>query len=224
MIQIQSTQNVGVNGIKSLIYGPPGSGKTVLCSTAPAPIIISAESGLLSLRKMNLPFIEIKTMGQLIEVYNWCLQSNEARQFYTICIDSISEIMEVLLTSEKQKTKDPRKAYGELADQGVGIARAFRDLPGRSVVILAKEEYDKDDTTGMMMYGPMLPGKKLGPQLPYFFDEVFQLVVGKDAAGNSMRALRTRMTMQHTAKDRSGSLNEWEEANLQKIFTKILAA
>lgn len=37
-------------GVKMLVYGASGSGKTGLCATLPAPLIISAEGGLLRLR------------------------------------------------------------------------------------------------------------------------------------------------------------------------------
>jgi hypothetical protein len=224
-IRIQSSADVRSNGIKGLVYGKAGVGKTPLCATAPAPIIISAESGLLSIQRCNppIPFIEVKTMPQLIDAYNWCAQSHESRQFYTICLDSISEVMEVLLETEKTRNKDPRKAYGELLDQGLKIARAFRDLPGRAVLITAKEEFYKDDATGMMQYGPMLPGSKLGPQLPYFFDEVFQMFVGNNQ-GQMYRALRCNPSGQHIARDRSGVLAEFEAANITTIFQKILAA
>jgi hypothetical protein len=222
MIQLQSTANVASQGIKCLLYGGSGTGKTPAIATAPNPIIISAEAGLLSIRRRNppLPFIEIHNMQQLSEAYYWCASSQEARQFFTFAVDSISEIMEVLLTDEKKKNKDPRKAYGELLDQGLAWARAFRDLPGRNVIIVAKEEFSKDETTGTMFYQPMLPGSKLGPQLPYFFDETFQMLVGPQG----QRAFRTARTFQHVARDRSGMLAEFEEADFTKVFRKILGA
>jgi hypothetical protein len=223
MIQIQSTANAGSEGIKCLLYGGSGTGKTPALGTAPSPIIISAESGLLSLRSQNLPFIEIKSYANLLEAYQWCLQSTEARQFYTLCLDSISEVMEVLLNEEKRKSRDPRKAYGELLDQGLQIARSFRDMKNKAVIIVAKEEYVKDESIGAMLYQPMLPGSKLGPQLPYFFDETFQMLVGKDAQQKDVRYFRTKRTFQHVARDRSGRLDEFEPANFTHVFTKILS-
>ena len=69
---------------------------------------------------------------------------------------------------------------------------------------------NKDEFTGITTYGPMMPGQQLGPQLPYFFDEVFHLDVGKDAQGQDIRFLRTRLEMSYDAKDRSGALDAYE--------------
>lgn len=224
MIQIQSTANVGSDGIKCMIYGPSGVGKTPLLGTAPGPIILSAEKGLLSLKRCNppVPYIEIHTYAQLSEAFSWLLNSHEARQFYTPCLDSLSEIVEVLLEEEFRKNKDPRKAYGNMASEGIKLVRAFRDMPGRSCILIAKEEYIKDEGSGMMIYQPMMPGTKLGNQLPYFFDETFQMLVGKDNTNQTYRALRTQRSFQHVARDRSGMLAEYEPANLTHVFKKIL--
>jgi hypothetical protein len=222
-IVLQSTANVAVNGIKTLIYGEAGAGKTTILATAPAPVIFSAESGLLSLRRYNLPFIEIKTYAQLNDAYNWAMQSAEARQFWTLGIDSISEIAEVILQNERERAgKDPRKAYGEMAMQVMQLLRQFRDMPGRNVVFNAKMSRVKDDFTGMIKWGPMMPGQQVDQQLPYFTDEVFHLGAYPDGKGGIMRALRTQPDNQFQAKDRSGCLALWEEPNLSMIFDKIM--
>lgn len=211
-------------GVKVLVYGDAGMGKTTLCATAPAPIIISAESGLLSLRKYRIPVIEIKTIEQLTEAYDWCIRSAEARQFATICIDSISEIGEVVLANAKRQVKDPRQAYGELIEKMTMTIRAFRDLPGKHVYMAAKMEPMKDELTNVVKYGPSMPGAKLGPQLAYFFDEVFRLGVNKTPQGETYRFLQTQPDLQYTAKDRSGSLAAIEAPDLNHVFTKILGA
>lgn len=206
-----------------LVYGKAGVGKTRLLATAPAPVIFSAEGGLLSLRSMRLPYIEVKTMAQLNEGYQWLINSHEARQFATPCLDSISEIVEVLLTHEMGRTKDPRKAYGEIITQGLKLIRDFRDIPGRNVVLVAKEEYSKDDSTGTMYFGPAFPGQKLGPAVPYYPDEIFQYNVFQNPqTGQRVEALRCWPDRQNIAKDRSGSLAEWEQPNLTAIFNKIM--
>lgn len=219
---ILSTASVVNRGIKVMVYGRAGVGKTYLCSTAPAPIILSCESGLLSLRAYNLPYIGIETLADLQGAFNWIAQSDEARQFQTICLDSISEIIEKLLEEEKTKTKDPRKAYGEIMTKGVAIIRGFRDLPGRNVVLIAKEEWSKDEQSGSMFCQPSFPGQKLGPALPYYPDEVFQLCVFTSPQSKErVRALRCHPDQFNIAKDRSGALAEFEPPNLFEVFRKI---
>lgn len=223
MIRIQSSANVGANGIKMLIYGAYGVGKTPLCTTAPLPIIISAEQGLLSIKRIQppVPYIEIRNYQELNEVTRW-LTSPESMQFYTICLDSLSEIVEVLLVEERRKAKDPRQAFYAVLDRAVEFARYMRDLPGRNVVLIAKEEFSKDEGTGSKLYMPMMPGNKLGQELPYFFDEVFRMVKGRDVTNRPYQALLTVESYQHQARDRSGMLAEIERADLTYIFKKIL--
>jgi hypothetical protein len=223
-IKLQSTANITSNqGVKLIIYGGAGAGKTVLCSTAPRPVILSAEAGLLSLRKFQLPYILINDYKSLEEAYTWVMKSNESKQFDTICLDSLSEIAEVVLVDLKLKHKDPRKAYGEVQDQILALIRDFRDMPQKHVYFSAKQEKVKDEATGAFLYGPMMPGTKLPQQVPYFFDEVLQLFVYTDpTTKEEIRALRTKKDFQYEAKDRSGTLDIWEPANLEHVFNKII--
>lgn len=221
MIKIVSTNSFKSNGVKVLVYGDAGAGKTVLCSTVPAPIILSAEAGLLSLRRCNLPVIEVKTVADLTEVYDWLCSSQEAKQFQTVCIDSISEVAEVVLANAKGLVKDPRQAYGELIDKMTMVIRSYRDLPGRNVYMSAKQEPNKDEMSGITRWGPAMPGAKMAVQLPFFFDEVFRLGIGKDATGKPFRFLQTQPDLQFQAKDRSGSLAAVEPPDLGYIFKRI---
>lgn len=221
---IKSTADVGNDGIKTLVYGGSGVGKTPFLGTAPTPIILSGEKGLLSLKRNNppIPYIEFTTHKQLEDAYMWAANSREAQQFYTLGVDSLSEVAEVLLTHELSLTKDPRKAYGELANKGLALVRAFRDIKMKSVVIIAKEEYEKDETTGGMIFQPAMPGKQLGQKIPYFFDETFRMIVGTDANNQPVRYVQTGRTHNAVARDRSGMLALYEQANLTYIYSKIL--
>ena len=221
-IKLRNTKDVGTDGVKVIVYGGAGSGKTCLCATAPRPVIFSAESGLLSLRGIEIPYIQIDSYKDLEEAYAWTFGSSEAKNFDTICLDSISEIAEVVLGKLKETHKDPRKAYGEVQDEMLGLLRSFRDIKGKNVYFSAKMERIKDEGTGVTRFGPMMPGTKLPQQVPYFFDEVFQLQVFVDPQTKAeIRALRTRRDNQYEAKDRSGSLELWEQPDLAAIFNKI---
>lgn len=221
---IRSTEGYGAQqGVKILVYGLAGRGKTTLCATCPNPIILSAESGLLALARVSLPYIEIKTMNDLRDVYTWARSSQEARQFQTICIDSISEIAEVVLGDKKAKLRDGRMAYGDMIDDMHKIIKEFRDLPGYHVYMTAKQERLKNESTGVVINSPMMPGNKLGQAMPYFPDELFQLDI-EGTGPNSYRLLRTQPDFMNEAKDRSGVLNPIEEPHLGKIIQKISSA
>lgn len=211
-----------LNGVKVLVYGQAGAGKTVLASTAPAPFLISAEGGELSLRNMQIPMVKITTVDDLRDVYAWCERSAEAKQFQTICIDSLSEIGEVVLNNAKRQVKDPRQAYGELIEKMESTIRLFRDLPGRNVYMSAKMEPTKDELTGVVKYGPAMPGSKLASKLPYFFDQVCRLGINKSPNGETYRFLQTQPDLQYEAKDRSGALDALEPPDLGYIFRKIM--
>jgi hypothetical protein len=215
-------QASAMHGVKLLVYSLAGVGKTTLCATAPTPIILSAEAGLLSLRKYNIPVIEITSVEDLTAAHQWCQQSAEAKQFATICIDSITEIAEVVLANAKKQTKDPRQAYGEVIEKMLMTIKAFRDLSGKHVYMAAKMEPMKDDLTGVVRYMASMPGAKLGPQLPYLFDEVFRLGINKTLQGESYRFLQTQPDIQYDAKDRSGALAPIEPPDINHIISKIL--
>lgn len=224
-MKLMSTYGIGAaNGVKMLVYGKAGRGKTTLCATCPSPVIFSAESGLLALSAYQLPYVEIRTVKDLTDAFDWARDSREARQFQTLCLDSLSEIAEVVLSNAKGQVKDPRQAYGELIEKMTMTIRAFRDLPGYHVYMSAKQEMVKDDLSGVTMNMPSMPGSKLEQQLPYFFDEVFQLDIGKDpTTQQSYRYLRTQPDFSNDAKDRSGRLDPIEYPDLGNIIKKITA-
>lgn len=219
-INVKTTGSLAANGVKVLVYGQAGAGKTSLIKTLPSPIVLSAEGGLLSIQDADLPFIEIASMTDLQEAYKWLTESDDAKAYKSVALDSISEIAEVVLNAEKKATKDPRQAYGAMQEQMADIIRAFRDLPGRHVYMSAKLEKTQDEM-GRVLYAPSMPGNKTGQALPYFFDEVLALRVEKDADGNTQRALMCDSDGLWLAKDRSGKLDMWEAPDLSAVFAKI---
>lgn len=222
-INMKFTGTLAENGVKVLVYGAAGVGKTALIATLPAPIVLSAEGGLLSIQGADLPYIEVASIDDLREAYAWCKDSAEAKVYSSICLDSISEVAEVVLQRELKSNKDGRAAYGEMNSTMAEIIRSFRDLPGRHVYMSAKLEKSSDEL-GRMLYNPGMPGKTLTQGLPYFFDEVLALRVEKDSEGATQRALMTDGDGLWLAKDRSGKLEGWEVPDLGAIIAKIAGA
>jgi hypothetical protein len=215
-ISLKRTSGLAANGVKLLVYGQAGAGKTSLIKTLPNPVVLSAEGGLLSIQDADLPYLEITSMDDLREAYSWVLES----EYKSVALDSISEIAEVLLSAEKKvmvggKARDPRQAYGAMQDRMGDLIRAFRDLPGKHVYFSAKLEKSADEL-GSVAYAPSMPGQKFAQQLPYFFDEVFAF---RKEAGHF--ALMTSTDGLWSAKDRSGKLDQWEAPDLGAVIRKI---
>ena len=217
---VKTTKNYGVDGMKFLVYGQAGIGKTCLCASMPNPIIISAESGLLSLSALDLPYIEVKSFADLSNAYNWLVSSEEAKGYDSVCIDSISEVGEVILAHEKENNTNLMRAYGNLLDQVDELVKAFRDLPGKHVYMSAKVERVQDET-GMLLYSPNMPGKQLPQRLPYLFDGIFHYQIVRNQNGDPKRWLLTQPDGKSQAKDRSGKLDMWEQPDLGAIINKI---
>lgn len=211
-MQIRQTNTVTANmGVKLLVFGPAGAGKTRLAATMPNPIILSAEGGLLSIRHLNLPYIEIRNMADFIQAWNWVSTSAEARKYNSICVDSVSEIAENVLTYQKTQTKDGRKAYGETSEEVERLLKNFRNLAGPHVYFSGKQEMIKTGEEGKLVAGVMMPGNKLSQSVPFMFDECLQLVPSRTPEGVAYSALRTKGVSEwDTVKDRSGALDEWE--------------
>ena len=225
---IQSTRGVSIStGVKILVYGQAGAGKTTMIKTLPNPIILSAEAGLLPLAELDIPFIQISTPQDMYEAYSFLRGRPEGIE--SVAIDSLSEIAEVWLSNitktgnNGQPLKDKRQAYGEMANQMIDLVRAFRDLP-LNVYMTATQERAQDEDTGYMLYTPSLPGKQLPGKLPYLFDEVFCLLTHKNEDGSVQRALLTSGDMKYTAKDRSGKLSAYEPPDLSAVINKIKSA
>lgn len=221
MIKITTTKNFSAKEVKVLVFSPAGFGKTRLCATAPNPIIVSAEGGLLSLANEDVPVIEVKTLADIGEAYNFLTISKESKKYDTVCIDSISEIAEVMIITYKKQEKDPRAAYGRYNDDFASMIRMFRDLKGKHCYFTAKMLRNVEDNNSMAQNIPSLPGKTMLNALPYFFDEVFALRIGKMKDRTSYRYLQTVADYQYECKDRSGNLLPKEKPDLTYVFNKI---
>lgn len=221
-IKIKSTSDVSTNGIKCVLYGGSGTGKTVMSATAPNPIIISAEKGLLSLAGKDIPYIEVSNVHSIGEAYKYCVDS----EFDTIILDSLSEITVTALAEFKKNLIaesasgkiDARQAYGKVAESIGAMIRNFRDIEGKNVVLIAKERRYEDEDSGIVTFEPYMPGKVLPFDLPYLVDEVFCLQISRKGE----RYVQTLADRKRPCKDRSGKLDDNEHPNFTDIFNKIL--
>lgn len=234
-----TSEEAKTNGVKLMVFGPSGYGKTMLNATLPDNIIISAESGLLSLSpknirrvygdnapgiSYNIPVIKVANIDDLYDAYKWARDSHEAKQYQTISLDSITEIMEQVLTRAKTDYKNGMQAYGWLASESLALMKNFREIIGTNIYMSSKMARQVDDLTNVTKYVPMAPGKQIGPQIPYLFDMMFALRVAQNEEGQTYRYLQTGPCLEYDAKDRSGSCEFSEFPHLGDIIEKIKAS
>lgn len=234
-MQFKSANDISQQWIKFLVYGHSGVGKTVLAATMPNVLLISAEAGTLSLKTSNLfkiygdsveynpdvPIIEVRTIDELLNVGKWLATSDEAKQFDSVALDSISEIAEIYLRDNLKRSPDPRQAYGKMAQEVMGVIEAFKRLP-KHIYFAAKVDRYKDGITGMQLNGPGFPGQQLSGDVPHQFDYVFKLDVGQNPeTKENYRYLLTQPDNQNKAKSRGGSIDVMEYPHLGMIVNKI---
>lgn len=220
-INIQNTSDMDIDSVKCVVYGGAGVGKTRLCATAPNPIIISAEEGLLSLSEVDCDYVEIKTLKQFDEAYN---HFKNDTNYDTICLDSLSEICEVLLQELLPNYKDPRQAYAEMAKGAMPLIRKFRRMKGKHTVFTVKLIRMQDEDTGTVTEELFIPGKVIPNQIPYMVDELFCMQVDR----KGVPFLQTSPDRVRFAKDRSGALElkefgeDGDIPNMTNLITKIM--
>lgn len=223
-IKLTSTASGG-EYTKVMVYGPSGIGKTTLAGTAPNPVIVSSEKKLISLKDKNIPVILIENHIDLANALTFIKTDKRAAKFETVVVDSISDIAETLLSYFKENPVDgnthPQAAYGHMADHLSPLIKKFRDIADKHVYFIAKAKMVEDQYTNVNMWMPSMPGRVLGPNLPYEFDFVFAMRQAETESGKKYRYLQTQGDIQWLAKGHS-SLNTIERPDLSLIFDKLL--
>lgn len=214
-------------GVKCLTYGLPGTGKTPIMGTAPRPVALIVEPGMLSMQKenpltKNLQCWQATDVKSVNEFFTWAFQSAETKNFDTICVDSVSQMAEMFLTAELPLHNDPRQAFGQLSKKVMGILEGLFYLQNKHIYLIAKQE--TVELCKVSTKRPYFPGKDLNIKVPHLYDEVFHIgkyrVPGQTAETG---AIRTSQAFDTVARDRSGNLAELEFPHLGQIFAKCMS-
>lgn len=212
----------GRNGcLNMLVYGVSGVGKTVFAATAPEPLFLDMEGGLLSVAGSRVDRVEVKNYGDLKEAYRF-LKAGE-HKYASAVLDSLTELEKIVMGSVLAETgrEAPRhKEWNLWTARMRDIIRAFRDLP-LNTIMTALEAEIKDEATGAVMRRPAMPGR-FGFELAGYFDLVLYLYVEQDrASSNFLRHLRTVGDEHLVAKDRFGKLPPIIEPDFALIYQTI---
>lgn len=216
-MEIMKTSEIEPTKINALIFGDSGTGKTTLASTLSAStVIVSLESGLLSLRDFDIDYVEIKTLNDLRD----SLKELSESEYENIYIDSLSSISELFFANSKKEYPDDRqtmKLYGHLLESMTQFIKYTRDID-KNIFFTALQKTTQDEI-GRRFHVPDLQGS-ISTKCAAYFDFVFNYqVVTSD--NELKRFLVTNKTDNTIAKDRSGKLDAYEKPDLTRIIEKV---
>jgi hypothetical protein len=152
-------------------------------------------------------------------------------KYSCIFIDSITIASKLCLTwcksqpesfSEKNGKPDARSAYGLLASEMSAWLNQFQHIPDKDIIIVGLLE-SKTDDFNRTIWSPQIEGSKTTLEIPAVLDEVISMVPVKNDSGKLVRKFvcQTLNPNGYPAKDRSGRLDETEDAHLGKLLRKI---
>jgi phage nucleotide-binding protein len=220
MLDIKSTKSVVDQGLFVLVHGRLGSGKTSLVKTIPDvesnTLVISAESGTLPLRGLDIDMVEIAKYSDVDKVMEFLAEDTA---YKWVVVDSLTEIGDKCLDAEARRggmiNKPGWDEYWWYNAKLTDLVRRLRDMRGLHVVLTCLSGWDVEDGRGKLV--PEIPAKQLKAKLGQFFDEVLFLNVTNDG----QREFITDCNPHVEAKDRSGALGNPEKADLRVIVQKI---
>lgn len=212
-------------GFKAIAYGPPGEGKTPLIKTAPRPVMLVCEPGMLSMRDAHhVPAWEGYTPEKCKEFFDWLAKSHEAKNFDTVCVDSFTQYAEILLKRALQKNTHGLKAYGVMAEEVNETAHLLYYMPQKHVYLVCKET--TIDEGGIRKRRPYFPGQDLNVKMPHLFDAILHIAKAQIPGFiKPQLAIRTLGTIDVMARIRTSKpelFNELEPPNLADLIAKAM--
>lgn len=211
-----------VNQYIFLLYGGSGTGKTVLASQFPGPVMfVSTDEGVMggllsavSLKTKSNKLLQIRltSYSQLTNVYDQLARDFKAGVFKTLVIDSLTTLNKLIIRDILGMTA---KEVPVFQDWNLAAARMRTMINkvagiGAHTVFTATEQVVKDEKVGSMMGLPNLPGK-LAQEAPAGVDVVLRM---KTRMGYDPKTMKSRVTYLGQsapdeiwyAKDRSATL------------------
>jgi len=203
-------------GAKCIIYGPPGSAKTPIINTAPRPVLLATEPGLLSMRGSKVPTWVAPNKARIDEFFKWFENSAEAKNFDTLAVDSTSQMCDIGLS--ESKAKHGLAQYGEMADWVYPFLERMYFMREKHMYLIAKEEVLNDGRRR-----PYYPGKYLPTQIPHKYDCVLRLAKVPVPGVGEVLAFQCNGTYEISARNRTGTLADFEQPDFSKLVTKVMS-
>lgn len=157
-----------------VFYGPSGCGKTYLAGQFPSPLFLACDPGVLggaiSALKFGIKHVKVNSYQEVLDLLE-ILQKTAGTEFKTLVVDSISYMGKLCLAAILKNAFKEIPKFEEWGLNYVRMARLINNLSELKchIIFNAIDKIDKDEVTGKMLGGPMLPGQ-LAKELPQAVD------------------------------------------------------
>jgi len=205
-------------GVKSVVYGPAGSGKTPIINTAPRPLLLATEPGLLSMRGSTVPTYIADTGAKIDDFFKWFFESTETKNFDTIAIDSGTQIAETYLKEAEKTNKHGLAAYGVANANTLKHLETLYFMAQKHVYLIGKQSVEADGSKK-----PYWPGKELPTKLPHMYDQILHLDIHNVPGVGQVGSFQCAQTFDIMARDRTGMLGQYEEPDFGKLVRKVMS-
>lgn len=225
----QVKQTGGGSGkLDLLAYGLPGTLKTLsigyMADAGFNPLIIACDpGGTVTLKQYNLPFIEVNTPRDCIDIIKDIHSGKlDIRQYGMICLDGVSNLSYMCLKATGENANDRRLDYANHWITFRRIVDEFRRLPFHFYLNAHAGELKADSNR----WGAKIEGAQYSVALSGMFNTVVamrRIQDGKDQYGNptSNVYIQTQDDGNYNCKDRTNSCNMFER-NLAEVALKII--
>lgn len=184
--------------LKVLIYGQPGTGKTVFAASAPDPLIIDIENGTTSLTQFShlrtipvLPYKTSKTMEQVLVEFS--KEMPDSQQFQSLVIDSFSEFQKRVLDEQLQTNSGTARYIPDMAafNLNTNMLRAItaRLRALQKHVVITAHVKEETDQLNRVTYRPDLT-PKLSNSLIGLMDVVGYMQLKQVKENNQEKTIR----------------------------------
>ena len=205
--------------IKGLILGDTNNGKTTLALSAPEPILIDLENGL---SRVSKQWQSISMQCKSFENFLNFLVSKEIKQFKTIIIDTLGEMVEQIkayvINKDPKLAKDGRVLYPAIGNEFKNVWAILKDK-GMSILFVSHTETTlKKDVESLKI---RCEGSYIKTFLPTEMDFV-GIIRRRDYNGKTERFLDFQKNETFTFAKRWNGLDDIIEVPTNTIENKFL--
>lgn len=213
-----------------LVYGSSGIGKTVFGATAPKPLFLAVEEGMLSLADKNVPFVKIKNLQDMRDVLKALKEKSitdkngKPIEYETIVIDSLTEVQQVVIQNITGGRQPSMNQWGDFSDKMAEILKGFASLDKHIIFTCLASEKNAEDDDGKeyTRFQPELFGK-LSEKAQAMMDFVAYYYMKVEVVNDKptqKRVLTFEISPRWKAKDRSGKMPKNAEPDFSKLITE----